>query len=102
MPEQLPEIAFRRCRYPDARKALGQQHIQNEPGVACIGLLLAHLRGANLGRVSDPQLVAEFGKQAFKPVHRTGRFDAHAHRSLQAAVKRLGFAVVVIEPAFEE
>ena len=30
MPEQLPEIAFRRCRYPDARKALGQQ-IQNEP-----------------------------------------------------------------------
>ena len=79
MPEQLSEVAFGRCGNPDFRKAFCEQQIENQQGIALIGLLLAHFAGANLRGVSDPQFVTQFRQQPLEPVNRTGRFDAHAH-----------------------
>ena len=62
MPEQLPEVPLGRRGNPDSREAHRQQKIENECGVALIGLLLAHFAGANLRGVSDPQLVTDFRK----------------------------------------
>src|SRR5271163_1341053 len=70
VPKQLPEVAFGWCGNPDFREALRQQQIENEPGVALIGLLFAYLTGTNLCGVSDPQFVSEFRKQTLEPVNR--------------------------------
>src|SRR5260370_16266208 len=98
MPKQLPEVAVGRCGHTDPRKALGEQEIQNEPGVALIGLLLAHLTGANLCGVSDPQFMTEFREQTLEPVNRASGFDAHVHRFLQTALERMSFAALLLQP----
>ena len=101
MPEQLPQVAFGRRGNPDFRKAFRQQQIENQRGVAFIGLLLAHFAGANLGGVSDPKFVTEFRQQPLEPVNRPGRFDPHAHRPLQIPVERVRFAALVIQPSLD-
>ena len=82
--EDVVQIVFSlgRSRNPDFWKPLREQQVEDEPGIALVGLLLAHFAGANLGGVSDPQLVAQFREQAHEPVDRTGGFDAHANCSL--------------------
>jgi hypothetical protein len=102
MPKQLRQAAFGGCGNPDLREALRQQETKNEPGVALIGLLLAHLTGANLRRVTNPQFVTELGEQAFEPMDRTSRFDAYPHRLRQSAVERLGFPVFVLQPSLQQ
>src|SRR4029077_13011379 len=105
MPEQLPEITLARCRHPDFRKAPREQEIENESGVALIRLLFATLAGANLGRVTDPKFVPEFGQQTDEPVNRTSRFDAYAYRlwrRLQTPVERVGFAAFVVESPLDQ
>jgi hypothetical protein len=105
MPEQLPEVAFGRCGNPDFQKASGEQKLENEPGVALIGLLFAYFTGTNLRGVSDPQFVAEIREQTLEPVNRAGRFDAHAHRflrTLQAPVERLSLATLVVQSPLDE
>src|SRR5260370_15982316 len=102
MPKQLPEVAFGRCGHPDPRKALGEQEIQNEPGVALIGLLSAQLTGANLCGVSDPQFMTEFREQTLEPVNRASGFDAHVHRFLQTAVERMSSAALVVQSPLEK
>src|SRR2546430_9489267 len=57
MPEQLPEIPLARGGHPDFGKALRKQKVENDPGIAFVGLLFAHFAGANLGRVADPKFV---------------------------------------------
>src|SRR5712664_1831848 len=102
VPKQLSEVAFGRRGYPDPREAFGKQEIQNEPGVALIGLLLAHLTGANPCGVSDPQFVTEFRDQTLEPVNRASGFDAYAHRSLQIPVEGVGFAAFMVQPPLEK
>jgi hypothetical protein len=105
MPEQLPEIAFRWCRHPDLWKAFRQQQIENERSVTLVGLLLARFTGANLRGVPDPQFVTELRQQTLEPVHRAGRFDAHANRflgTLQTPVERVGLAALVIQAPFHK
>ena len=86
-------------------KALRQQQIENEPGVALIGLLFAHFTGTNLRGVSDPQFVAEFREQTLEPVNRASGFDAHAdrfRRTLQTPVERVSFAAFMVQSALDE
>jgi hypothetical protein len=97
MPEQLLQVAFGRCGNPDFREAFREQEFENEPGVALIGLLLAHFTGANLSRVADAKFVAQLRQQALEPANRPGGFDPHAHRPLQIPVERLGLAALVIQ-----
>src|SRR5438477_6771160 len=96
MPEQLPEIPLARGGHPDFGKTLREQQVENEPGIAFVGLLLANFRCANLGRVADPKFVPEFCKQALEPVNRPRRFDSHANRLLQTTVEGCGFSVFVL------
>ena len=86
-------------------KALSEQEIENEPGVALVGLLLAHLTGANLRGISDPQFVTEFREQMLEPMNGAGRFDPYAYRFvciLQTPVERLGFAALVVQAPLDE
>jgi hypothetical protein len=102
VPEQLPEVAFGGRGNPDFRKAFRQHQIENEPGVALIGLLLAHFASANFRGVSDPKFVAELREQTLEPVNRARSFDAHAHRflrTLQASVESVCFAALVVQAA---
>ena len=55
--EQLPRVAFGRGGNPDTRELLGDEQLQQVPGIARIGLLFAHGPSANLGRIAHPQLV---------------------------------------------
>src|SRR5215467_12295739 len=98
MPEQLPKIAFSGCGNPDPRKTVADQKFENERSIALIGLLLANLMGTNFRGVPDPQFVAEFREQTLEPMNGPGRFDAHTHRPLQAAVERLSLATLVVQP----
>src|SRR5487761_896953 len=105
VPKQLPDVAFGRCGNPDSRESFREQEIENEPGVALIGLLFAHFAGANLCGVPDPQFVTEFREQTLEPVNRAGSFDAHAHRflrTLQAPVERVSFAAFVVQSALHK
>src|SRR5437899_9163094 len=102
MPKQLPEIPLGRCRNPDFGKTLGEQELKNQPGIALVGFLFAYFAGANLRGVSDPQFVTEFGEKALEPVKESGGFDAHAHRSLQIPVERVGFAARVLQTPLEK
>src|SRR5580765_1806313 len=56
MPQQLPQIAILRIRYPDPREAIFQQEPQQQLRVLAIGLLLAHLLRAHSRGIADPQL----------------------------------------------
>jgi len=48
VPEQLAEVAFGRCGNPDFGKRFASIQIEDEPGVALIGLLLPHFTGTDL------------------------------------------------------
>lgn len=60
-------IAFDRCGNPDVRKALRKQKIENESGIAFLGLLLAHRTGANPCGVSSRRFVAELSESNRRP-----------------------------------
>ena len=68
MPEQLARGRVRPVREPRSSESSLQEQIEDQPGVALIGLLLAHLTGANLGGITDQQFVAEFREQTLEPV----------------------------------
>jgi len=40
MPQQLPQITILWTRYPDSRKTIFQQQLQQEFGILAVGLLL--------------------------------------------------------------
>src|SRR2546426_3756763 len=102
VPEQLAEVAFGRCGNPDFGKAFREHQIEDEPGVALIGLLLAHFTGADLRGVSNPEFVTEFREQALEPMNRTSGFDAYTNRLLQTAVERMSFAAFVVQSPLEK
>src|SRR5260370_10943603 len=105
MPKQLAEIPFGGRGNPDFRKAFGEQQVEDEPGIALIGLLFAHFACTNLRGVSDPQFVTEFREQTLEPVNGTSSFDSHAHRfarTLQTPVKCVSLAALVIQSPLEK
>ncbi len=105
VPKQLPEVAFGWRGNPDFRKALREQEIENESGIALIGLLFAHFTGANPRRVSNPQFVAELGEQTLEPVNRPSSFDTHADRFLQilqTPVERVSLTAFMVQSAFRK
>src|SRR5439155_14713072 len=55
--------------------------------------------GPNLGRVPDPQLVAQFGHQALEPVRVARSLDPDQRRLRQRGVERSGFSVLMFQPA---
>jgi hypothetical protein len=63
-------------------------------------LLLAWFAGADLRRVSDLVLDAQFLHQFEEPLHRAGRFDAHEHRTFERTVKLAYLVALVLEDAF--
>jgi hypothetical protein len=55
--------------------------------VSPIMLLLARFACPDLRRMPDHALHAHFLHQLQKPLHRTGGFDAHPHRTWQPGIK---------------
>src|SRR6516225_1519578 len=101
MPQQLPQIAILRIRYPDARKAILQHQLQYELRILAIGLLLAHPLRADLGSVADPQLELHIVQQTLEPACVSAGFHAYPHDLAvlaHFAVELLGF-FRVFQPA---
>jgi hypothetical protein len=56
VPEQLPQITIFRIRYPDFRKAIFQQQLQQKSGIKTISFLLPASLPLNLRRIANPHL----------------------------------------------
>src|SRR5271166_876545 len=96
MQHQLTGIALLRRRHGEPRKTLFQQQLQQQFGVAPVGLLLARGRRPHAGGIADPQLVATVGQQPFEPARAARGLHTDAHRlALPTAVKLLGLAAVL-------
>jgi hypothetical protein len=67
VPQQLPQIPVLPTRHPDLRETILQQQAQDQLRVLAIRLLLAYSLGADLRRVSDPQLKLQLRHQSFEP-----------------------------------
>src|SRR3979411_1648985 len=79
MPQQLAQIRVRPARHPDLRKTIFDQQPQNQLRVLAICLLLAYAPGANLGRISGPQLKLQLGHQSFEPACMPAGFHSQSH-----------------------
>src|SRR2546423_5841565 len=102
MPEQLPQVSIFCIRYPDPRKGISHQQLQQQWRILTIGLLLAHSFRANFRCVPDPQLKLQVPQQTLKPACMSAGFHAHTHRPpFERAVKLLGF-LAVSEPPFAQ
>jgi len=94
MPEQLPQVAVLRVRHPDAGESLFQHEPQQQLCILPIRLLLAHSLGADLGRVSDPQLQRQIAQQPLTPARVSAGLHAHTRFNAllpELAVELLGF-----------
>src|SRR6266850_8377726 len=92
MDQQLPQILLFPGRSPDPRKPSFQQQFQNKRGIPAIVLLLAHVRNANLRRVSDPHVVPQCRGHLHKPLTVPGRLHPDQSRPRQSTVKLLRFS----------
>ncbi len=104
--EQLAQIAGLAVGHPDAREPFFFQQLQQQLGVAPVGLLLARRSLADAGRVADPQLVAELFEQLLEPQAVPARLQAHSHRVRQGGIEPphliavVGQAQVLPAPSF--
>src|SRR5271165_2705498 len=89
MQQQLPPIALLQTRHPQLRKTVFQQQRQQQLSIAPVGLLLAHLRGPDLGGVAQSQLVSQPGQHALEPQGVAASLHADDYFALQSSVKRL-------------
>ena len=71
--EQLPLVAHLCIRHPDTRKSAFDQQRQDMSRIALVGLLLAHVAGADLRGFTDPYLMPQ-------PLHQRHKPLAVAHR----------------------
>jgi hypothetical protein len=78
--QQLAMIPHLRPRNPDTRKASLDQELQNVSSISTVRFLLPNVTGTNLGRISDPYLMAQSLQQLNKPLIVADRFDAHERR----------------------
>ena len=94
LPQPLPRVTVVPARYPDLRKTIFPQYVQDMGGVLASGLLLACSPALSLGGLADPQLEVQFAHQPFEPTGVPARFHPHAHmRGLPCpfSLQRLGF-----------
>jgi hypothetical protein len=77
--KQSSQIAQFRGRHPNRWKAVFYQQLQNQIRISPIVFLLSRLSGANLCRMADHTFDSQLSRQVQKPLHRSGRFNAHAH-----------------------
>src|SRR5882762_9262793 len=61
--------------------------------IALVGLLLAHIAGADLGCVADPQLMTQPLHQLLEPQRVTHRLHSHQRRCFQLPVEPLRFPI---------
>ena len=102
MPHQLPQIAFRHRRPPDARETFFHQQLQHVGGIARVGLLFAHHRRPDLGRVPDPQLVSQLRQHALKPARVPGGLDSHQNWACQLAIEGSRFTAAVFQTTLDQ
>jgi hypothetical protein len=72
-------------RHPDLRETILQQQTQDQLRILAIRLLLAHAPGANLGRISDPQLKLQLGYESFEPACVPAGFHPNPHLLVRQA-----------------
>ena len=99
MQEQLTRIALGRRGYPDARKTIAQQQIEQMSRVARVGLVLAYDRSANLYYIAHLQLVPVASQQALEPLRRARRVHTDQRSSRQRLVERFGLLRCVTQPS---
>jgi hypothetical protein len=81
VPEQLPEIPIFGTRYPDARKGIFQQQLQQKLSIVAVGLLLADSSPLNLRRKTLP-----FASMPGLSASGYAGFDLHLDRRNKDAV----------------
>jgi len=60
VPKQLPQITIFRTGYPDSRKAIFPQQLQQKLGIETIGFLLPDSQSLDLCRIANPHLETQF------------------------------------------
>src|SRR5271165_7009551 len=97
MHQQLPLVADLRGRGPQPREAILQQQLQNVQCIALVCLLLAHVAGPNLGRIPDPDCMAQLLQQVHEPLAVAAGFQPNPRRRRQLPVELFGFAVAIAQ-----
>src|SRR5258707_1562417 len=103
VPEQLPQIAILRTRYPDPWKSIFQHQLQQELSIFAVSLLFPYPPGLNLCRVSNPQFETQFRQQPLEPACMPRGLHPHSHVGsppFQIAVKLLRFSFAVVQLLF--
>jgi hypothetical protein len=98
VPQQLSQIPVLPSRYPNLRKPILDQQLQNMLCILAIRLLLAYPSGSDLGGVANPELERQLRQQSLEPARMPAGFHTHAHlHSLgrQIAVELLRFLAVL-------
>ena len=89
---QLPQVALLPVWHPQARKSAFHHQLANVLCVPLVGLLLAHVTGPDLRRISDPDLVPQILHQFDEPLTVACRLHANQHRRCQCLIELLGVA----------
>src|SRR5439155_21393720 len=99
MPDQLPNITFRRGGHPNPRKTILHQQVEDVQSIPVVCLLFAHHRRADLRRITNPQFMPIVTEHLFEPLPGEGGFYAYAAGSRESSIKPPGFARALVRPA---
>src|SRR5689334_15009466 len=99
MQQQLTQITLIPIRNPNTREAIFQQKLQYVSGIAPVRLLLAHIAGPDLRRISYPHLVSELRHEIEKPLAVPSRFYSHQRRHRQRSIECSRLSATVLELA---
>src|SRR5947209_20415185 len=97
MPDQLPNITFRRGGHPNPRKTILHQQVEDVQSIPVVCLLFAHHRRADLRRITNPQFMPIVTEHLFEPLRGEGGFYADADGSRQCSIKPLGLASAMLQ-----
>src|SRR2546425_5358808 len=67
VPQKLPQIPVLPAGYPNLRKPILLQQLENMLTILAVRLMLAHSLGSDLGRIHKPQLDVQFCQQSLEP-----------------------------------
>jgi len=90
-------------RYPDARKGIFQQQLQQKSSIVGVGFLLAHTLGLDFRRIADPDLDTQLCQQPFEPARIARGLHSHAHADSsqsQFPIKLLCLLITVVQSPF--
>src|SRR5215471_1310860 len=103
VPQQLSQVPILWTRYPDFRKAIFQQELQQQSGILTVGLRLPDALGFNLGGIADPQLETKLCQESLKPACIPGSLHPYPHADsslLQIAIELLSLSLTVVQSSF--